>query len=1074
MSANNASVNANESENDLRSLSVESIEAMYRRHEITNDDKLYMLREKARVTLKDLIQNEGTTGAILERIAANATEGWNNIVEAATRERGADEDAILSGADLYNGLKSLMGTLQIWGSVTEGIGEVLGMNAENSALAMGAPPALARTLNVMTWLAPQVVPVGLVAKAATSTAKLGAKAAASKLDVAMKGLSKETREEMQALAAMADGLADEGVENALEVVAKSAKAAGKTEVADALKRVATEAPKELVTKTERSVIEQSMSFSEEVAQNAKAVTEEAARKELPALMKKLGVSRNDLKAMREAAGGRQIMNAQQFYGTLKALESRGTEMSALARKAVGENATDADRMRFAQYATSLYTGSTDKVKLTKEFQDMLMHWDPARVAAGDIHGALRTFAEDMAAFTPKQMSKNIFKNQDGFARLDVNWWGIGRELYSNALLPLSWPTAIVGNSISTGIAIAERATGGSIPEAFWMVKGMTLAMGDAMQLGRGTFSVRGALARNAISSRRHDTLGKATRITGRIVNSQRDSLIAVDTVFKTLLSRGHLYAEGARMAHAQGVSDVGKFVNSFVANPQHEFVTAAVEFARRGTFNNDLGALGTLITKAAKTGPGYLWFTFVHSPTNLAKFAWNRTPGLQLLTKQLYADIAAGGTRADEAMARLTLGTLQGMFFWEMAKEGRLTGSGPVDPDLKRSWRATHEPFSAKSDNAWFPLDRLEPALHTMGFIADMAQIWDQLDDVSAQQAAIAIAVSTMHNFVDRTPARTAFDVVDMLMGVKRGERMTQRDLRILENPLTNIVTGGPLVARTARILDPVSRDQRTFSDMWKARIPGYSTEVPPLRDGYLDPIVPPETMGTPWFGYMYPLSPPKAAAIEDDPIKVEGSRLQVKLPYYGDVIGRGQIDDEYDITKRQPGDPIPVKLTPQQRERWQQIGRNILHGDGSEENPGIINGLLSTDAYKDAAETPALQREMFSAFMTQVKSKAARALIVEDQQLAEQFVNNKVEAVLPFLPREAQDEARERGAETIRDFEDELPEARNNLLKWGILDPDKEYVKPSVNILGIEVGGQTYKPHQLDPKTGVPTGEIR
>jgi hypothetical protein len=61
---------------------------------------------------------------------------------------------------------------------------------------------------------------------------------------------------------------------------------------------------------------------------------------------------------------------------------------------------------------------------------------------------------------------------------------------------------------------------------------------------------------------------------------------------------------------------------------------------------------------------------------------------------------------------------------------------------------------------------------------------------------------------------------------------------------------------------------------------------------------------------------------------------------------------------------------------------------------------------------------------------------------------------------------------ETMDMFGDMAPEEAENLLRWGVLEPDREFKAPSgAFIQGIEVGGQVYKPFQVDPRSGTPLG---
>lgn len=1046
---------ASEQDQILRKYSVDEIEQMYRDHEIYASDRNWMLREKARITLRDTIAREGTTGAIVQRMWDHASEGWDKIRDAASQDPEAG-----IGSELYHSAMAMWGQVEILGAATEGLGEVLGMNAEDFALSWGASPGLARFFNSATYWSTQLVPVGAVVK-------LGVKAGEKILPKISKGLAeeavkskltKETIEELHALRSLADGLSVEGVKKADEVVEKAAQAAFKTDTSAALKRIreATEKLETLAKPQAASEIQLAMqkNFTSEAAAFAKDVSVEQARAELPALMKKFGISWPDLRSMK--AVGQPAMSATQFYGHLKALELRGAELTQLAKAATREGATTAEQAAFFRYATSLFTGNADRATVTREFQNLLVHWAPAQVGAGDISGAMRVFAEDMAKLSSKQASSNIFKNQQGFAKVG-QLTGAGREAFSNLLLPLSWPSATVGNMYATGRIIANRFVGRllqdplhpqrALTETFFLSKGMMFATGDAIKAG--WFVYAHSPSRNAIPG-----------VAGRIVNFQRDSLIAVDNMTKTVVWRGQIYADALKEAHDLGVKNVGGFVNRFVANPPQQFKLRAWEQAQRATYSNDLGNLAKRFTQAAQSGPGYLYFTFMKSPINLYKYAWHNTPGLQLLSHQLVKDIAAGGQRASDAMARLTIASLTGAMFFELAKDGWITGTGPAKTALQPSWRLTHEPLSVRSakDGNWYPFTRLEPITPTIGFIADVASIMDQLDDATYKQAAMAITLAWVKNFANMTAWQQATDIIDVINGTARGERLTQQDKMTLLGPAMTVATGGPLMQRTARINDPVARDMRTLADAWKGRVPGWTEQVPPKRDGLADVIIPPAAKGFRWFGYFQPLAP-RVREMKPDRVAEEASRLQATLPRFSDAIGQGDLQDDWKATEAKPGDPIPTKITPNQRDRWQQIYRNLVRGSDNAQNPGIEKGLLDTEQYQKAPI--ALQREMFNNFVAKAKSYAGRALLLEDQELMRNIVGNKFQEAVPKLTGVERGTLSTNLVNELSLYDSMAPLERENLLRFGILEPDKPVADPRDSSLTI------YHPQVAPPPAG-------
>lgn len=109
----------------------------------------------------------------------------------------------------------------------------------------------------------------------------------------------------------------------------------------------------------------------------------------------------------------------------------------------------------------------------------------------------------------------------------------------------------------------------------------------------------------------------------------------------------------------------------------------AMEFARYQTFQNPVGPLAGAVLSAARSYPWLkIVVPFVRTPTNIIKFAAERSP-LAPILKEWRADILAGGARRDLAIARSTLGTGLGLTIAQMAQDGLIYAT-EAEPD---EWR---------------------------------------------------------------------------------------------------------------------------------------------------------------------------------------------------------------------------------------------------------------------------------------------------------------------------------------------------------------------------------------------------
>lgn len=1004
----------------LNKVSVEQLDKWYKDGYITAGEHKQWLRDKAKITREKLVKENDYFTAIAKTTLANVNDGWENIVKGFEKHQQAGETSTgitdRMGKEFTANLQMFWGSLVVLTSVIDAFGDINGQRAESWALSHGAHPGVAWFIGLGTNVGSSaLLPTRM---AASAFVKSGVAQTIAKSKLVNKIFQTDITHDAKIMGAVVEALQREGIEDA---ATKVAQLTGKTvsEIAEA------GLPKAI----------ERVSFLDDAKRIANEVSLEDARKELPALMKKFGVSWPDLKQVHNLweGTGKQALSAQRFYGYLKAIESKSDELSQAARHAIAPDATEFEQIQFAKLVTELFTGRSDKLTYSKEFMNLLLHWDPANVAKGDITAAMRTFAEDLAKLKPNQVAKLAQRSQDNYLNFGVPP-PVLYEYFRNMLLFGTAPAAFVSNMFGALDLLASRAMGHP-REAAAMAKGFALAVGEATRAAKMTYQIG--------SSGPSGRAGQGIRWFGQ------DALVALDAAFKAIVARGSLWADG----YALGLR--GGALRNFVANPTGDAMRVATERAYRATYQNDMGEFIKRFGKVAQSGPGNLYFTFLKGPLNIVKHSWDRTPGLQFFSGRLWHDILAGGTLAEDAIGRLTLSWMQAFMVWEMAKSGVITGSGPADPAQRKSWAATNERYSGKTPWGWVPYNRLDPVTMPIAFVADLAQMSDQLDEEDFSQLAMAAVFAFMRNVADKTAWSTLSNLVDVVQGFQRGNRegLTKRDIMIGGAPIVSTLSGGPLATRIKEAVDPVQRDARNLQDMIKSHIPGLSEDVPPLRDGYMDPIIPPSTIGNSWFGYFHPLVP-KINPFETDPVKLEGTRLGVKLPDFPDKIGEDPGDSFDPSGPELPGyNKAGVLLTAKQRDRWQQITRNIIR------NPETgIQAMLDMPEYK--ALPDAAKRVEFTRFMSKAKATAQKELLAEDTELGRKYFESKASAGLPKVPMEFRPEA-EAAVQDIRSIYDDLNEQEKEALsRWGDLGPDQPYVKPPVFIKGFElVPERKYEP---------------
>jgi hypothetical protein len=1028
-------------------ISVDDINDTYRKGYITAAQRNQVLRDKATDTLENTIQNQGILKSYFTQTVKHVQAAWDDYVKMADEyvpaQAGSKQQNTIGGA-ANETLQTLKNAGRvIWdqiGALTApftAFGEVNGAVAKRWAQEAGASPGLASTIGTVVDVGSNFVPMGKVSQVfaravqknvpemAAAIGKVASVGQKAKQAEEVAAAAKATREaEQLAAETIGKGLAEDGVKGIEDIIPAAEQAIQPSDFYKALRQ-----------------------YHNEI----KGVTETKHLKDIAAEADKLGLHLDDLKAL----GQGEPLTPAQISAYLKTLDEPTNNLIDAARKVVrGEPEAGSlfDRLQSEYWsytpkfrAAEVEAGRTVKVldadPRMKSITEMMKAWDPQAIGKMNPDAARLTMAEDWLALAsdPEKLKNLQVQVASGAIQKGPTFWSQLREAYTNLLLapPVTQVRNFLGNSFSALNSTVEREIAGwfSMDQATGVVKGEGMAqlqgymagMADGAKAFGDAFKRMGPEEISKLDYMPHQIPGPI----GRLINIPGDALRGMDNFFKAMLKRGDIYAQALRQGVHQGLE--GNALADYAARrvnvPTQAMLNHANEFALYQTFQNDLGTIGKAAQKIGQWGPLVYWFPFMKTPLNLAKYAWNRTPGLQLMSGSLYQDILAGGERADMAVARLTLSNMMASFWFGLHRQGVISDGGPIDPTLRRAWLATNQPYSFRGqDGTWYPLPAMEPATTSINLISDFSAIMNQMADPSAEQTAMAIGLSGVRDIADKTYWQSVGQVVDLIGSIRSGQEPGQTAKRLALSPVLSATTGGPLMQRLRNISDPVRREARSVVDEWMNRVPGFSRTLAPMRDGYGDPILPPAALG---HDYTQIVSPFVFKPDETDPIKKEGNRLQAKIPQFPWSLG-GKVSDDFDVRAAMPGDKLPVPLTSEQRDRWQVIYRNILR------NPETgLNALMNRDEYKNG--TWAAQREMFMDLMATARGAAKDALLLEDKDLAKAAIKSQASQVLPLI-QESDRAGAEQAVTEATDLLDSLsPDEQDNLLKWGILDSGEQ-----------------------------------
>lgn|GEM_PF-3733072 len=472
-----------------------------------------------------------------------------------------------------------------------------------------------------------------------------------------------------------------------------------------------------------------------------------------------------------------------------------------------------------------------------------------------------------------------------------------------------------------------------------------------------------------------DWLGDIYRTPGKFLTSE-------DEFFKVIGYRMELNARAYRTAVSEGLEEevLTNRISEIMAHPPDDLKLAAVDAAQYQTFTNPLGKTGSLISAAINSKPVLrLIVPFVRTPLNILKMTIERTP-LAPLMSSVRSDLMAGGARRDLAVARIGLGSTVMAVTAALAGSGVITGAGPADKDMKEILRRKGwQPYSLKIGDTYYSYNRLDPIGGILAIAADSAEIMGQLGEMDANKLAGAAVTSVSQNLLSKTYCRGLSDFFAIFSEAQRYENANRGEGWIRKQFASLIPSLSAQINRT--MVDPAMRETSRYKGFdatiaeLKARIPGWSDDLPPRRNLWGEPVILEGGIGPDIVSPIYS-STEKDSPVDDEMLK---HQVAVKLP-------SPQIKG--------------VELTPQEWDRYVVLaGNEAKSGDGLG-CKDALEKLVASNLYQRQSDGPEGGKAMYIRYTINAYRELAEAQMLKEfpdlRELAQATRQEKAQALKP------------------------------------------------------------------------------
>jgi|GEM_PF-4349232 len=257
---------------------------------------------------------------------------------------------------------------------------------------------------------------------------------------------------------------------------------------------------------------------------------------------------------------------------------------------------------------------------------------------------------------------------------------------------------------------------------------------------------------------------------------------------------------------------------------------------------------------------------FVNTPMNLAKFGAQRFDAISAArwyTTKIFGgdtsayaasrmrflrDMASGDPMVQAAaQGRIIMGATFATGISAAALAGTITGHGPADPTERKALiDAGWLPYSIKIGDTYVSYARMDPVASMIGTVADIVNMTayapeDKQGDIEEISKGVIVAIQG--NFANKTYLQGIENFVALL---SEGSSAASRTVRsFVSSFVPNIVKDAATTYDDLAGGDPALRDVRSAMDAVRAKIPGLSNNLEPVRNALGEKVTRQTSLGS-------------------------------------------------------------------------------------------------------------------------------------------------------------------------------------------------------------------------------------